>query len=61
MTDEPIACDICGATGTCRQLHGWWSYPAGWYVLETDEDSMVACSEACVLTPKREETTVRAL
>ena len=43
-------CDVCDQEGIGASLpNGWWSYPPGWFVMETERTSAAVCSEKCAL------------
>lgn len=46
---QEVPCDGCGGVGRgARTPDGWYVYPPGWFVFESEEGSACACSLACV-------------
>lgn len=41
-------CEGCGKHGSGQTFNGWWSFPAGWFVLEKDRlRHPLVCSPSC--------------
>lgn len=62
---QPMACDACGKIAEGGRVpNGWWRYPDGWFVMESDETSGLVCSEACAQkfdSAREEAKTVKAV
>ena len=49
LKDIVFVCDCCKSVGHGKYFTGgFWSYPANWFVSETEKESVLVCSDCIV-------------